>query len=281
MQSSQNRLPLDRADALNSAARNERDLGVFYYYTPQLVQERFNDIQDKGLKHSGNYGMFALGVYNGTGGSLQEQNENLHAIARINYPFQFDNGQYMELALQGFYGRYAVLGTSIRPLVGATGIPLGTVENNGRPGIRDTRVAGTFVYYPQPFGIQAEWTYGEGPALNEAQNRVTARTLHGGYIMSMYKFDDTAYGTFIPFGRWSYFLGGYRSERNAPYTRINEFEVGCEWQIRKEMELTLSWLPTSRTNTTDTASTTATGARTPNYRSFVGDVLRVQFQFNY
>ena len=31
MQSSQNRLPLDRADALNSAVSNERDLGLFFY----------------------------------------------------------------------------------------------------------------------------------------------------------------------------------------------------------------------------------------------------------
>ena len=30
MQSSQNRLPLDRADAMNSAVTNERDLGVFF-----------------------------------------------------------------------------------------------------------------------------------------------------------------------------------------------------------------------------------------------------------
>lgn len=30
MQSSQNRLPLDRADAMNSAVSNERDLGVFF-----------------------------------------------------------------------------------------------------------------------------------------------------------------------------------------------------------------------------------------------------------
>jgi phosphate-selective porin len=35
MQSSQNRLPLDRADGLNSAVSNERDLGVFFYWAPE------------------------------------------------------------------------------------------------------------------------------------------------------------------------------------------------------------------------------------------------------
>lgn len=38
LQSSQNRLPLDRNDAFNSATRNERDLGVFYYWTPTWAQ---------------------------------------------------------------------------------------------------------------------------------------------------------------------------------------------------------------------------------------------------
>ncbi|MEY2901301.1 MAG: hypothetical protein RLY89_407, partial [Bacteroidota bacterium] len=34
MQSSQNRLPLDRNDALNSSVVNERDMGVFFYWAP-------------------------------------------------------------------------------------------------------------------------------------------------------------------------------------------------------------------------------------------------------
>jgi Phosphate-selective porin len=36
MQSSQNRLPLDRADALNSAVSNERDMGVFFTGRPKI-----------------------------------------------------------------------------------------------------------------------------------------------------------------------------------------------------------------------------------------------------
>jgi hypothetical protein len=35
MQSSRNRIPLDRNDAFNTAVKNERDLGVFYYWTPK------------------------------------------------------------------------------------------------------------------------------------------------------------------------------------------------------------------------------------------------------
>src|SRR3982751_1945262 len=41
LQSSQNRLAFDRADALNSAVRDERDLGVFFYWTPKEIKERY------------------------------------------------------------------------------------------------------------------------------------------------------------------------------------------------------------------------------------------------
>ena len=62
MQSSSNRLALDRNDALNSAVRDERDLGVFYYFTPRHVQARVREIAALWLTHTGSYGMFGVGV---------------------------------------------------------------------------------------------------------------------------------------------------------------------------------------------------------------------------
>ena len=62
MQSSQNRLALDRNDAINSAQNNERDLGLFLYYAPTSVRERFRRLVDSGLKGSGDYGMLGIGV---------------------------------------------------------------------------------------------------------------------------------------------------------------------------------------------------------------------------
>ena len=50
MQSSQNRLPLDRNDALNSAVSNERDLGVFFYWAPQKTRKLFSDLVKDVLK---------------------------------------------------------------------------------------------------------------------------------------------------------------------------------------------------------------------------------------
>ncbi|SDA93464.1 Phosphate-selective porin O and P [Algoriphagus alkaliphilus] len=48
MQSSQNRIPLDRNDGLNSAVPNERESGVFFYYAPQHIRKRFSQLVSSG-----------------------------------------------------------------------------------------------------------------------------------------------------------------------------------------------------------------------------------------
>ncbi len=58
MQSSQNRLPLDRNDALNSAVSNERDLGVVFMYAPVKIRKLFSSVVADGLKGTGDYGVF-------------------------------------------------------------------------------------------------------------------------------------------------------------------------------------------------------------------------------
>jgi len=277
MQSSSNRLPLDRNDALNSAARNERDLGIFYYWTPEPAQDFFTEIQEKGLKGSGNYGVFAFGAYNGQGGSLAEQGDHLHWISRFTLPMELDNGQFAELGIQAYTGRYAVGGSAIRPLgIGAAATPLGTIEQGNRRGISDERVAWTGVWYPQPLGFQTEWTVGRGPALNAAQTALEERALYGGYAMTMYRHETQCHGILFPFMRWNYFKGGYKSERNAPFSLIEELEAGLEWQMNKQMELVAMYTLTDRTNTT---AFNQSGVR--SYQQFNGDLLRFQFQFNY
>ncbi len=270
MQSSSNRLPLDRADGLNSAVQNERDVGLFFYYTPVWAQDLFREVLEKGLKGSGNYGLFAFGAYNGQGGSLQETNDNLHLVTRLAVPYQFCNGQIMEVGVQAYQGEYTVGTSAIRPLGGALATP-----TNSLAGIKDERVAATFVWYPQPLGFQSEWTVGRGPGLNPTQTSINEQHLYGGYAMVNYKLDD-CYGTWFPFARWSYYQGGYKTQRNAPVVDIDEVEFGAEWQINTAAELTLSYLITDRTNTN---ATTAAGVAP--YQQFEGHVIRMQFQFNY
>ncbi len=278
LQSSQNRAPLDRTDALNSAvSRNERDLGVFYYWTPEHYQGLFKRLVDDGLKGSGNYGLFGVGVYNGQGGSFLEQNNNLHAVVRGTYPIEFANGQILELGMQAYTGKHVVLSSPIRPRgAGAAFRPANTLETGNRSGLIDERLGWSGVLYPQPFGLQAEWNFGRGPGLTDDQRAVVTRHLDGGYVMGMYKHDTPCWGSFIPFVQWAYYRGGYRSERNAPYVNIDEWHIGCEWQIHKSLEFVVQYTLTDRTNT---AAIDQAGA--VSYRQFQGGLLRFQLQINY
>ncbi|NLF67621.1 MAG: porin, partial [Candidatus Anammoximicrobium sp.] len=272
MQSSSNRIPLDRDDALNSAVRNERDLGVFFYWTPEFAQDFFKEVLDLGLKGSGNYGLFGLGVYDGQGGSLVEQNDNLHLVARLTLPFTLATDQHVEIGVQAYTGKYTVLTSPIAPLgVGATAAPA------SRPaGILDERIGGTFVWYPQPVGFQAEWNVGRGPSLDEAQTRVVERSLTGGYAMTMVRVAGPWGGDLFPFLRWVCYEGGYKGERNAPYSEIDEWELGCEWQLNPQMEFTAIYTITDRTNTTPVNKTDVA-----SYGQYDGQILRFQFQVNY
>ena len=275
LQSSSNRIALDRSDSLNSAVRNERDLGLFFYWTPESAQDLFKEVLDEGLKGSGNYGVFGLGVYNGQGGSFSEQNENLHVVSRLTYPYKMWDGQIVEFGVQGYTGKYTVLSSPIQPLgLGPVVRPLGTLETDGRPGIRDERIAGTFVWYPQPFGIHAEWNVGRGPSLNDAQTAVVERSVNGGYVMLTYRWETECHGTLFPFAKFNYYRGGHKAERNAPYSEVDEYEVGLEWQFNPQMELVTQYTITDRTNTTALTSG-------ESYRQFEGQLLRTQFQINY
>jgi hypothetical protein len=77
-------------------------------------------------------------------------------------------------------------------------------------------------------------------------------------------------GELIPFARWNYYEGGYKTERNAPRTQIEEWEFGAEWQFSKSLELVTMYTITDRTNTSAIP-----------YEQFRGDLLRFQVQVNY
>ncbi len=285
LQSSSNRVPFDRNDAFNSGTKNERDLGVFFYYTPTWAQDFFKDVLEKGYKGSGDYGLFGVGFYNGQGGSLIEVNDDVHVAARMTLPMTFDNGQHMEVGIQGYFGEYAVTGSTIDsngPVADGVLTPTGTVSTSGagpsaaKDGWNDERLGGSFVWYPQPFGFQTEWTVGRGPALNAAHTSIEERALYGGYAMLLYKHDTECWGTWFPYARYQYFKGGYKSERNAPYNNIDEWEFGTEWQINPAAELTLAYMFTDRTNTSANSTIDST-----SYRQFDGQAIRLQFQINY
>ena len=284
LQSSQNRLALDRADAFNSAVRDERDLGAFYYYTPDNIQKLMKEIQDSGLKHSGNYGMFALGAYNGQGANQQDQNSNYHTVARFSYPWKTETGQIYEAGIQGYTGKYVRSTTDYKKLGGAVGKPT-VATQYATDGFKDERVGVSFMMYPMPFGLQGEWNWGKTPGLDIAANAIQEKKLNGGYIQTMYKIDHVKIGdtdgTVIPFVRWQYFDGYSKAEDNAAQNKVNDWELGAEWQIAPEVELVAYYHHMNRSNlvTGGAAATNPSGKE--DYARFKADAIRVQLQYNF
>lgn len=262
LQSSQNRLALDRNDGINSALKDERDLGVFFYWAPAHIRERFKFLVDSGLKGSGDYGVVGLGVYNGQTANRAERNNSPHAVARVTWPFLFGS-QYVEVGAGGYYGRFNL---SASPRDDA---PFALARGGN---LVDARAIVSLTVYPQPLGFQAEYNVGRGPSLGtgpDAGLLIDSRHLRGGYAQLMYKLDGVLGVSLIPYLRGTLYQGGKKFETNAPRYDVRELELGAEWQIWKALELTAAYVIADRTS-----------SRYP-YEQEQGHVTRLQLQFNY
>lgn len=292
MQSSQTRLALDRNDALNSGVPNERDLGVFLYYTPTVVRERFRRLADSGLKGPGDYGILGIGVYNGQGLNAREQNKSKHVVFHSMYPFELPNGQMIQVGMDAYTGQFQVNTASVVPAgglsnpTGTARIPTLTNEAN----YLDERVAWHFVVYPQPFGIQGEYTIGRGPELNTTRSEIVTGSLRGGYLQLFYNYQcDTFCQNVIPFVRYQEYFGGRKSVANAPRNSVRELELGLEYQFNRALELTVTYAWTGRNSgdpafnpasCTNEFNTNVPCINTP-YQYNSGNLLRFQLQWNY
>lgn len=269
MQSSQNRLALDRNDAFNSAVFNERDLGVYLYYAPSEIRARFRHLVESGLKGSGDYGMLGFGLYNGQGANRAEMNDNKHLILKFAYPHEFANGQILEVGASAFTGLFNVSREPIVPLAGGNAQTPG-----GDVNIRDERVGTYFVWYPQPFGLQAEFTVGRGPQLNVERTRIDESHLYGGYVQAMYNYRCETYCLMVlPFIRWQEFYGSQKFQSNAPGLRVRELELGVEYQFSRALELVTTYSFTERTSPDRSGP--------DPHQSHFGNLLRFQLQWNY
>ncbi|SFG94165.1 porin [Pontibacter chinhatensis] len=258
LQSSSNRLTLDRNDALNSAIANERDLGVFFYYAPQEIRGRFDELTSSGLKGSGDYGMLGIGVFNGQTANKPEANDNLHAVARLTYPFKLTNGRFIETGIQAYSGKYTVT-----PDMVTSGV---AVDKS----YTDQRVAASLVVYPQPLGFQAEYNIGKGPEYDPAANAIVEKSLHGGYAQAMYRL-EAGDQVIMPFVKAQYYDGGKKHEKDAPGYLVYETEIGAEWLINKSLEFTALYSIGDRT---------VRNAANPDNNQH-GNRLRLQAQFNF
>lgn len=262
MQSSQNRIAIERPDAINSAVEGERDFGAFFYWAPYEIRNRFKDLVKMCLRGSGDYGVIALGAYSGQGINNADRNGTPHYVARLTYPYEFDNGQILEMGISGYTGKFV-------PNVTAIG---GVTPSFNSSGVTDRRVAVNAILYPQPFGLEAEWNWGEGPQLSNDLRSITSQALQGGYVQAVYRHVFPDQSEILPFVRWQYFDGARKFANNAPRDHVQEISVGLEYIPYPELELTLMYTHGTRTNTTDTAGL---------YRDVQADYIGVQAQINF
>jgi hypothetical protein len=256
LQSSQNRIPLDRNDGLNSAVANERDIGVMFYYAPSEIRKRFSYLVSSGLKGSGDYGVFGLGVFNGQTANAPEKNKSLHVVSRATFPWELPSGQFIETSFQAYTGKFVI---NRNPLT-----------DFDQTEFDEYRYGPSFILYPQPFGLQAEFNWGRGPEFDPATNDVKDAPLNGGYVLASYMLRKSSH-IFIPFSRYHFYNGGKKHELDATRHRVKEFEIGVEWQPHKAFELVAMYTFSDRT---------FENSLNPDNRQ-KGSLLRLQAQVNF
>lgn len=261
MQSSQNRIALDRADGLNSAVSNERDLGVFFYWATKEKRNLFKKLVDNGLKGSGDYGLLGIGLYNGQTANRPEANTNQHVAARFTYPFELKNGQVFEAGIQAYNGKYVVNTISTNKNV---------KFEPGKPEFTDQRIAASVIWYPQPFGLQAEFNIGTGPQYNPQNNTIEQKQLQGGYVQLMYQAKKNE-NVLFPFIKYHWYEGGKKHELDARSYKVNDLEIGFEWQLNKSFEFVADYTISSRRY--------EDAVLVSNFQT--GNLLRLQAQFNF
>jgi hypothetical protein len=290
VQSSQNRLALDRNDATFSAVPNERNLGVFLYYTPPTVRERFRRLVDSGLKGSGDYGMLGIGVFNGQGIDQRDANKNKHVIFHSAYPHEFSNGQIVQVGMDAYTGQVVVSTSPVVPGNSTDGVAISPQVTNGGNYL-DERVAWHAVVFPQPFGLQAEYTVGRGPQLNQTRTAVELGSLHGGYVQLFYNYKCDSYcQNIFPYVRMQEYFGGSKLQSNAPRQSVRETELGIEYQFNRALELTVAYTWTQRTssdsatlplNSFCNGSGSQVGCIQTPYQLQTGNLVRFQLQWSF
>jgi hypothetical protein len=230
LQSSAQRPVLDRSDGINSGVPNERDMGIFYLWTPPRARALFRYLADSGLKGSGDHGVLAFGVYNGQSANRPEANNNLHLLGRLSYPLRL-GVQAIELSLQCYSGRFVV--------------PQRTTGVGGGQEFGDRRLAWSAVLYPQPLGIQAEWNVGRGPEFDPSTRRIEERPLRGGYVLLTFR-SRRRQPHLLPFARQQWYRGGKKIELDARRYQVRETEVGSEWYATGNLKVTAQYTISDR-----------------------------------
>jgi hypothetical protein len=233
LQSSSRRGPFDRADAMESAAPGEQDLGIFFMWAPAGLKARLRELATTALKGTGDYGVISVGAYNGQGGNRAEANDAPHVVARVAYPFRFRK-QDVEVDAYAYTGTYTIASGQRQAGVG------------GDDDFDDRRAGAALILYPQPFGVEAEWTVGRGPRYDAPTNSILDRPVRGGYAMVSYAVKASGEQRVIAFARAQYFTGSFKTDPDARSSVVHEYEPGVEWTVDHGFELTAAYAISDR-----------------------------------
>jgi hypothetical protein len=258
LQSSSNRGPLDRSDAMNTGTPNERDTGLFLMYAPTEIRKRFKELTANNLKGTGDYGMVAIGAYNGQSLNKGEENNDLHRVVRVTYPFKLASGQFIEASVQAYEGKFKTSGKA---------------DGSGAADFYDQRSAASLIVYPQPIGFQVEYNVGQGPEYDKNKGQVASGKLSGGYAMVNYSANYKNH-RFLPYARYQEYEGGRKID-NGNRMQTREWEFGTEWQPNPALEITAAYAVSNRIVESATSASTFTASNQN------GQMLRLQAQFNY
>ena len=271
--SSSQRQEFDRAEAIQSGAPGERDLGLAYYWSPKIAQQRYAQLA---TYHNGpgDYGVFGIMVYNGQGRSQTEANHNKHVGAKLSYPFELPNGRLVETGIMGFMGRYVVQtsgSATVGALTSTTAVSRCQWALKGGGCETDEYRGTAYIWTPaQPWGFLAEYTIGRGPERDD-QGIIREQELHGGYAQVMYTWRYSDIGMLTPYIRYGYYNGGIKNlaAANADNTQWN---FGLVWEPDTHLRLMTEYSIHDRLNFSQMRT------RAPQEEIY-GQMLRFQIQW--
>ena len=271
-QASRVRMAFDRADATNSGATSERDLGLSVMWTPKIAQQRYKQMLDY-MYGPGDYGVIHLAVYNGQGLNKPELNNNKHVGLRLNWPWELPGGYLMETGMNAYTGQFqvskgtAAAGTSLYSNLDGASRASGNYK--------DERVNFSVYFPPQPFGFITEYTFGKGPQRN-ASGTIVDSALYGGYVQAHYqwKYSDAGLANF--YSRYQEYHGGIKFNTGAPDGDMKELENGIAWMPDPQWEFTVAYAIREGKNLSKGTVAGGTSSTTGRQLEERGNLMRFQ-----
>jgi hypothetical protein len=225
------RQELDRHESIQSGAPGERDLGIAYYWTSAIAQERFQTLTQY-HNGPGDYGNFGIMISNGQGRNKQELNSNKQISVRLAHPFELPNGRLFEVGAHAYYNQFVATSSGSVVIAGPNSTAntrcYHNLLGNGGCQVLDERVNVYFWTPPQPWGLMAEYTVGRGPERN-GNGILEPQSLRGGYVQANYTWRYSYTGLLTPYVRWGEYYGGNKNSQGVSYLTRN-VNVGLVWE---------------------------------------------------